>query len=141
MAWSVVEAFHTAHEQLYGYCFRDKPEQQVEWVNLRVTGVGPIRRPQLRPAPSEILDDLGGPGSPNHPRSAGTREVCFDTADDYERTPTFWRPDLPAGAVVSGPAVIEEYGATVPLHPGFTATVDDLGNLVITRSHPSAGRS
>ena len=141
VADAAVAAFHDAHEQLYGYCFRDKPEQQVEWVNLRVTGVGPIRRPQLRPAPSEILDDLGGPGSPNHPRSAGTREVCFDTADDYERTPTFWRPDLPAGAVVSGPAVIEEYGATVPLHPGFTATVDGLGNLVITRSHSSGRRS
>jgi N-methylhydantoinase A len=33
--------------------------------------------------------------------------------------------------VVAGPAVIEEYGATVPIHPGFTATVDDLGNLVV----------
>ena len=27
---------------LYGYDFRDDPRQQVEWVNLRVTGVGPI---------------------------------------------------------------------------------------------------
>jgi N-methylhydantoinase A len=35
---------------------------------------------------------------------------------------------------VSGPAVIEEYGATVPLHPGFTATVDRLGNLIVTRT-------
>jgi N-methylhydantoinase A len=26
-----VAAFHDAHEQLYGYCFRDRPEQQVEW--------------------------------------------------------------------------------------------------------------
>jgi N-methylhydantoinase A len=25
--------------------------------------------------------------------------------------------------------VIEEYGATVPLHPGFTAGVDRFGNL------------
>ena len=47
------------------------------------------------------------------------------------RHPTYWRPDLPAGAVVTGPAVIEEYGATVPLHPGFTATVDGYGNLVV----------
>jgi N-methylhydantoinase A len=35
--------------------------------------------------------------------------------------------------VVSGPAIIEEYGSTVPLHPGFTARVDPLGNLVVTR--------
>jgi N-methylhydantoinase A len=38
-----------------------------------------------------------------------------------------------AGDVVAGPAVIEEYGATVPLHPGFTAVVDHQGNLRISR--------
>jgi len=35
---------------------------------------------------------------------------------------------------VEGPAVIEEYGATVPLHPGFRTVVDTFGNLVIRRS-------
>src|SRR6266550_188304 len=47
-----VAAFHDAHERLYGYCFRDKPEQRVEWVNLRVTGIGPIARPDLRAVPA-----------------------------------------------------------------------------------------
>ncbi len=151
---TAVAAFHDAHERLYGYCFRDRPEQQVEWVNLRVTGVGPIRRPPLRPAPTapagptgpagptEILDDSRAQGTERHPRSAEHgRDVCFDAAVGYVPTPIFWRPDLPAGTTISGPAVIEEYGATVPLHPGFTANVDTLGNLVITRSHPSGGRS
>ena len=46
---ATVAAFHDAHHRLYGYTFRDDPTQQVEWVNLRVTGVGPIRRPTLRP--------------------------------------------------------------------------------------------
>jgi N-methylhydantoinase A len=40
---------------------------------------------------------------------------------------------------VDGPAIIEEYGATVPLHPGFTATVDQLANLIVTRT-PEGGR-
>ena len=44
----VAEAFHEAHRALYGYDFRADPSQQVEWVNLRVTGVGPITRPELR---------------------------------------------------------------------------------------------
>jgi N-methylhydantoinase A len=57
--------------------------------------------------------------------------VCFD--DSYVDTPVYWRPDLAPGDVVPGPAVIEEYGSTVPLHPGFTAAVDALGNLVVTR--------
>jgi N-methylhydantoinase A len=113
-----VGEFHDGHERLYGYCFRDRPEQQVEWVNLRVTGVGPISRPALR-----TLSAAGAP-SPN-----GTRDVWFDAA--FVATPIYWRPDLGAGAVIEGPAVIEEYGATVPLHPGFTATVDGLGNLVV----------
>ncbi len=117
-----VEAFHDEHERLYGYCFRDKPQQQVEWVNLRVTGIGPIRRPALRRAP------VDGTASPT-----GEREVCFEPAEGFLPTPIYWRTDLPAGAVITGPAVVQEYGATVPLHPGFTATVDSLGNLVIRR--------
>jgi N-methylhydantoinase A/acetone carboxylase, beta subunit len=127
---AAVQAFHDAHERLYGYCFRDRPEQQVEWVNLRITGIGPIRRPALRPA-------TRGQAVPTFQAEAvsptGRRPVCFDVAEGLVDTPIYWRPDLPAGTVVEGPAVIEEYGATVPLHPGFTATVDDLGNLVVTR--------
>jgi hypothetical protein len=29
--------------------------------------------------------------------------------------------------------VVEEYGATVPLLPGFQAQVDRFGNLIVTR--------
>ena len=38
------------------------------------------------------------------------------------------------GDVVPGPAVIEEFGSTVPVHPGFRATVDVHGNLLLTRA-------
>ncbi len=120
-AATVAGAFHDAHEQLYGYCFRDRPEQQVEWVNLRVTGVGPIRRPALRPLPAD-----GAPLAP-----ASTRPVCFEGG--YVDTPIYWRPDLRPGHRLTGPAVIEEYGSTVPLHPGFTAEVDRLGNVIVTK--------
>ena len=45
-----------------------------------------------------------------------------------------WRPTCCAGDTVEGPAVIEEFGSTVPVHPGFVVRVDALGNLVITKS-------
>ena len=45
-----------------------------------------------------------------------------------------WRLDLPPGTEVEGPAIIEEFGSTVPLHPGFTARVDDYLNIIVTRS-------
>ena len=66
---ATVAAFHDAHHRLYGYSFRDDPTQQVEWVNLRVTGVGPIRRPTLRPAPLTGFGWIGRPQPPHPPPS------------------------------------------------------------------------
>ncbi|MBA2768130.1 MAG: hydantoinase/oxoprolinase family protein [Sporichthyaceae bacterium] len=119
---TVASAFHDAHEQLYGYAFRNDPRQPVEWVNLRVSGVGPIERPPAR----EIDRRVGGVDR----AQIGSRPVFFD---DWLDSPVFWRPDLAPGDVVSGPAVVEEFGATVPVHPGFGAAVDRFGNLVVRR--------
>jgi len=121
---AVATAFHDAHRGLYGYDFRDQPSQQVEWVNLRVSGIGPIRRPELRRQTA--------PAGDAERARTGTREVCFD-GRDYLPTPLYWRADLGPGDVLTGPAVIEEFGSTVPLHPGFTARLDDFANLLITR--------
>jgi N-methylhydantoinase A len=43
------------------------------------------------------------------------------------------RDDLGTDAIVSGPAIIEEYGSTVPVHPGYRVRVDAFDNLVVTR--------
>jgi N-methylhydantoinase A len=130
-AASVAEAFHAEHRALYGYDFRDDPTQQVEWVNLRVTGVGPIPRPELRDLPGSLS---GSPGDSRVNRSkTGTRPVCFDADEGYRETPVHWRPGLLAGDSLNGPVVIEEFGSTVPVHPGFTVRVDRIGNLVITK--------
>ena len=44
----VAGRFHAEHRALYGYDFSGDPTQQVEWVNLRVSGIGPIKRPEIR---------------------------------------------------------------------------------------------
>ncbi len=119
---TVAARFHDEHKALYDYDFRDDARQEVEWVNLRVTGIGPIRKPEVR----EI-----GPGDGAETARTGTRGVYFD---DWVETPVYDRALLGAGDVVEGPAVFEEFSSTVPLHPGFTARVDTFGNLVITRS-------
>ncbi len=125
VAGAVADAFHDAHRALYGYDFRHDARQHVEWVNLRVTGVGPIKRPAL-----SLL--AAGDGNVTRART-GSRPVCFLRSEGFVDADVFWRPDLAAGDVLTGPAVIEEYGATVPLHPGFTAVVDRHGNLRVTR--------
>ena len=130
LAGAVATSFHDAHRALYGYDFRDDPRQQVEWVNLRVTGIGPITRPGLtadRQRPGRARRD-----SAERART-GTRGVCFEPAEGYVDAGIYWRPDLRAGDELSGPVIIEEFGSTVPVHPGFTVRVDAYGNLVITR--------
>ena len=124
--------FHAAHRALYGYDFRDEPRQQVEWVNLRVTGIGPIRRPRLAPLAAGKGDATAA--------TTGRRPVVFGrtAAPGRDREPVetliYWRPALGAGHQVTGPAVIEEYGATIPVHPGFAARVDGFGNLLVGRA-------
>jgi N-methylhydantoinase A len=119
---SVADRFHGEHRALYDYDFRDDPRQEVEWVNLRVTGIGPIRKPAVR--------QVASGGGAERART-GTRRVYFD---EWVDTAIHDRARLGAGDVVEGPAVLEEFSSTVPLHPGFTARVDTYGNLVITRS-------
>ena len=55
------------------------------------------------------------------PRGTSTRRCSGD--------PT-WHP----ATVVVGPAIIEEFGSTVPIHPGFEVAVDEYLNLIVTRS-------
>jgi N-methylhydantoinase A len=116
----VAAAFHAAHRALYGYDFGTDARQQVEWVNLRTSGIGTIARPQLCELPARN-------GAPPYP---GVRSVCFD---DYLESAIHQRTDLEPGDEIAGPAIIEEFGATVPLHPGFRARVDRYGNLVVTK--------
>ena len=123
---AVADAFHDAHEQLYGYAFRDDPRQPVEWVNLRVSGIGPIERPRPRELPHRE-------GDAERART-GVRQVFFDHVAGWTETPVYWRADLAPGDVVRGPAVVEEFGSTVPLHPGFSATVDRFGNLLVEKA-------
>ena len=127
----VVTAFHAEHRGLYGYDFAGDASQQVEWVNLRVSGIGPITRPEIR--------RMRGSSAPQATRGSAQaddpiRAVCFDAEEGYVDTPILQRNGLVPGDSVQGPAVIEEYGSTVPLHPGFTATVDGLGNLLVRRT-------
>jgi N-methylhydantoinase A len=126
----VAAGFHDAHRALYGYDFRDDDRQHVEWVNLRVTGVGPIARPAMATVSA-------GDGNPER-ASTGIRPVCFGRGQEFAQAAVFARSGMLAGDVIAGPAVIEEFGATVPLHPGFTAVVDEQGNLRISRERAAA---
>ncbi len=108
--------FFAMHERSYGH---HDPKAPIEIVNLRVTAIG--RLPPISPPKSTTS------GSP---KPKGTRPVWF-TEDGAVDAQIWWRPDLPVGFVVDGPAIIEQLDATTPVAPGMTARVDEVLNLVI----------
>lgn len=121
------ERFHQAHRELYGYDFRGDPHQHVEWVNLRVSGIGPIKRPELTEIPA-------GQGAES--AVTGTRPAYFD---EWVTTAVYDRTKLGAGDELDGPAVIEEFSSTIPVHPGFRARIDAFGNIRIAKTSDSNG--
>jgi N-methylhydantoinase A len=134
---SVADGFHAEHRALYGYDFAGDVSQPVEWVNLRVTGVGPIKRPEIRRADPPENESPDADPLETFGR-VSERPVCFDAEEGYVATQVVWREDLGPGVVLAGPAIIEEFGSTVPLHPGFAARVDEYLNLVVTREEVQA---
>jgi N-methylhydantoinase A len=109
--------FHERHRQLYTYAL---PEAAVEIVTLRVAAAGRVRRFRI---PS--LDRRrAAPGRP-------TRRRVFFASAGWKTCPCIERDRLGVGAVVTGPAVVEQLDATTVVPPGQRAAVDRAGNLVI----------
>jgi N-methylhydantoinase A len=115
------DGFHREHERIFGFGYRG--EQEVEVVNLRVQAVGAVHRP-----PMSVRHD-GANGQPAAPPT--TRSVWF--GDDWTDVPIHAREALAAGAAIAGPAVVEEFGSTTVVFPGWVARVDEYRNLVMKR--------
>lgn len=59
----------------------------------------------------------------------GTRQVWFDGI--WHATPVYARERLPLDAVVEGPALMEQFDATIVVPPGARAEGDPRGNILI----------
>jgi N-methylhydantoinase A len=71
------------------------------------------------------------------PARTGSRAVFFDNA--WHESDLYERDALRAGDVVPGPGIIEEFGSTLPIAPGFAGRVDRVGNVVVTKEGRHAG--
>jgi N-methylhydantoinase A len=123
----VVEEFSALHERLYGHSFEDVT---VEVVNVRVTGYGRVKSPQLR----WQWQAMGAPGA------GARRRVYFEEAGDFVETAVVRREDIAAGSEVRGPAVVHQLDATVLVPPGLTATAHASGSLIV-RADPNSAHA
>jgi N-methylhydantoinase A len=65
------------------------------------------------------------------PEPSATRPVFFDEREEPVETPIYRHEDLPAGAVIEGPLVIEQLDSTVLVPPGCRAETGVWLNIII----------
>ncbi|MBX3069309.1 MAG: hydantoinase/oxoprolinase family protein [Thermomicrobiales bacterium] len=116
----LVDRFHAAHLQAYGF---NAPAEPVEIVNVRVTAIGTIGKPSLA--------RLTTPPASAQPK--GERPVWFAQTGGFSPTPIYDRYTIGEGAILTGPAIVEEIDSTTVILPGYAARVDAYGNLMIAQ--------
>jgi N-methylhydantoinase A len=117
----VRERFHEEHDQRYGQA---ASEEQLEIVNLRLV-LTALREDTLA---ERWLTEKWEP-TETVPETA--RDVVYDDPAKPLRARVLWRPSMPAGMQIIGPAVIEEPNSTILIHPGDTVTVTRSGHLIV----------
>jgi N-methylhydantoinase A len=119
------QAFHRRHEELYTYSER---HSAVEVVNLESTLKGLIDKPSTpRIKRGKVVERA----------LKGYRKAIFEASGKAIKTAVYDGDALGAGAVVAGPAIIEEVTTTIVIEPGWTASLHVSGSYVITRTKPS----
>jgi len=120
---AIEQAFVAAYEQTFGNALNGVP---MRVLNLRVTVTG--TRPRFDLA---VLAPTSSTDQPDQTDAwIISRRQCHHHEQWYD-TPVFDRLALPANSRIAGPALFEQSDTTIWLEPGFVATVDALGNLVI----------
>lgn len=113
----IQSAFDAEHEQLFSFSLNEEHEL----VNLRAIARAP------RPSISER--EWGTDNTALEEAITGEGPMYFQ-GTDYTAT-LFDREKLCSGHTITGPAIVTEMDSTTVVLPGYQATVDKVGNLLI----------
>ena len=113
-------AFHREHLAMYGHA---DEAASIELVNARLSAYGVVAKPTA-------ARHEGGAGALDA-ALIERRPVRFDGVT--QDCPVWERERLPAGIELSGPAIVEEFGATTVVPPGWRGAADAHGNLRFER--------
>lgn len=112
--------FHDLYEREFRYALRDFP---IESRSLRVAAIGRTPKPAFR------ADSRRGDASA---ALAGEADAFFSIAGGVVRTRYYDRARLLPGAVVEGPAIIEQFDSTTVVPPGARLEVEPFGNFIVS---------
>lgn len=112
--------FHAVYRELFSRVPEGVPAEVLTW---RLVAQGPV----------PVIDLEFEPGGEQRVSTdpVGSRPVYFPEVDDFVESSVYRRSNLPTGAHLQGPAVIEEAQSTAVVGPGATIHVDDDRNLVV----------
>jgi N-methylhydantoinase A len=108
-------AFAAAHQTLYGFVL----DAAIELVTLRVEAVGHMPPP----ARATVAPGKGGQSVETH---------IVHLAAGPATVPVYDRATLGAGDRLEGPAIVTQLDATTLVRPGWIATVQPNGAMVLT---------
>ncbi|MBS7742760.1 MULTISPECIES: hydantoinase/oxoprolinase family protein [unclassified Chelatococcus] len=112
--------FHREHERLYGF---SEPTVPIETTTIRLGVIGRVAPVALPEVPARHATPVG--------HRTIWREGRQVTAAVYARA------DVGAGAVIPGPAIVEQLDTTTFVLPGWRAEADSIGTLHLTRATPA----
>ncbi|MEA4846120.1 MAG: hydantoinase/oxoprolinase family protein [Clostridiaceae bacterium] len=116
----LIDSFNQEHNRSYGYC---DPGKKVQLVNYRVSAIGSITKPDIDEYPIGKNLDL--------PEPSEVRRVRFEGYNDFVETKVYQRNEIPIGAVIPGPAIIEQMDSTSVIPPRWAAYHDKYANLIV----------
>jgi N-methylhydantoinase A len=111
--------FHAEHEREFSWSSVD---QVVEIYGLRVAAIGKVPMPAFGRSDTPSTGDM---------KPTETRRVFFERAGGFVDTPIYRRRDLPPGATLTGPAVIEQLDTTTVIPTHVEAKVDGYHNIIM----------
>lgn len=115
----LIANFHREHQRQFSHA---DPQDPVEVMSCRLTGLGSVPKCQLQP----IEKSKGAT-----PKPKGTRSAYFSEAKGLVDCPVFERKKLPPGSRLEGPAFVEDTDTVIVLFPDHSLTTDNYGNLLI----------
>lgn len=115
---ALVAAFHEAYEREYTY----RLDAGVEIIGIHMIASSEVGKLEILKLPVT--------GAALETAIKGRREVDYATEGVHEAT-IYDGTRLEPGMSFSGPAVIEDPGTTVVIHPANTVSIDDYGNIHI----------
>ena len=95
----------------------------IQILNLRIRGIGTFTRPKL----SEIADH-----DPSNSAALGFKSAFCFMSRSPAKFSLYDRRKLGKGAVVEGPALIDEGTSVTVIHSNQVLSVDRYGNLIIS---------